>query len=46
MLARNFLKRLDAGIIIDRTKASKNAQSRTKIEAPAFLKKIMKSQTP
>ena len=42
MLAKNFLKRLDQGVVIDRTQKCTDSKSRKKIVAPDGLRKFMK----
>ncbi len=42
LLARKFLERLDAGLVIDRTRACADGKSRKKIQAPAALLKYRK----
>lgn len=37
MMANGFLKRLDAGVMIDRTQVMSDKKSRKKIQAPSVL---------
>lgn len=46
IMAKNFLKNLDAGLMIDRTKPSKRKCAKKRMAAPAALMKFAKRPCP